>query len=1341
MKPNRPPPKRPSVFRQNVFLRCSHSVERQSMSRNLLPCRFLFALAVSVLYLSGAATLHGQTWVGPGTNWNTASNWSPGVIPNSGAAVVNFTGAALGTVNISSSVQAQSLNFSNSIGAYTLTSGSGVNLSGVTAINVAATVTGTQTINLANISGGSLLFPSGNNLNITNNSTAPGTTLVIGPGTIIGTPGLGGVVVDGPGNTTISGSFAGSGNNVVGGLYKYGTGTLTLGNTGAYSGGTFVSGGTLALSVGTALPTGGNVTVDNGAQFNIGGNSNTSATAIGALSLNNATFRVPTGGGDYYVDHLVMTNGTVDVTGTSNFWLHLTNSAGVTINGSSTWTGSGTSRVQNDSGAAATITVYGFLDAGIILSNAGSNADFIKAGAGSMRMSNTGNTANLFVMDGFILSNDLSTNLGTGAFGTLGTGTITLSSGGLFYDGATATSSKPLTFTSYGRLQVAANTNLTMNGVIGQSAAGAALYVFGSGVAATPGTLTLGATNTYSGATIIGANSVVAIPTINNGGANGPIGASTNAPANLVFGNFTRGDLLLTGTNANYSTDRGATLLGLYTNNAGGGFGVQNAATTLTVSGQITGAGSFIKSGAGTLVLSNATNNYAGGTYVEAGTLMLGSATAIPTNGNVTVSAAGTFSTGGLSNTAGTAIGTVFLNGGTLRGASANNGAYYLNALTTDVTGGTVDLSGMPAPNGLAFIGAGASVSINGNSAWTGPANTYFGNDSGAEMSITVAPNVTLTSSINLAGFVPITANAIRLTGGGTLYLTTAHYLAVIRVIQARLRTDDLSILGPGLFDVTLDNGTLQYGGPTVSGAGFALGVGGGTLEVTNAATTLTLIGTIADAGPVGLTKTGAGTLVLSNPAAGTLRGLTISAGRVEVAGDAPLGTAAVTVGPAGTLRYTASASTARSITLLGGKLEATAGVILTFNGATINGGFLRGAGSFIATGGATLNGVTSASSSTVNVTGPATFSDFTSGGALNLNASSANPTTFDLVTNQGSGSISLAAQSKLNASDFQSYGTLTINPATMTQNFSQTTLMTNTGGSQLFFNGGSRTFLGTPATAVFPNTWPDASLRGTPTFVAGIDLNGKNAIVAGGLFVNNGYVVDSTNGGGGTATVVADFGSLVKGAGYFQNSVQTTNGGKFQAGNSPGAATFGKFVFGPGGVNSYVFAIDDANGAAGPSPDVNGHVSGWGLVRVGAPPVTRGGLSTSGDFVWTATAADMLLVSLQTLLNPTTVGLDVPGMMDHFDPSRSYVWPAVVWTGSYAGPANDATLDMTTAFDTSGFANPIAGTFGWALDTGSHMLSLTYAPSAVPEPGTLLLVGGATVVLRLAGRRRFRFR
>jgi hypothetical protein len=212
---------------------------------------------------------------------------------------------------------------------------------------------------------------------------------------------------------------------------------------------------------------------------------------------------------------------------------------------------------------------------------------------------------------------------------------------------------------------------------------------------------------------------------------------------------------------------------------------------------------------------------------------------------------------------------------------------------------------------------------------------------------------------------------------------------------------------------------------------------------------------------------------------------------------------------------------------------------------------------------------------------------------------------------------------------------------------------------------------------------------------------------------------------------VIADYGALVKGAGFFQNAVITQNGGRFQAGNSPGVAKFGWFILGPGGVSDYVFAINDATGIAGPAPDAAGQVSGWGLVQAVTQPV--GGMTTSGDFDWTADADHKLTVAIQTLLNPTTVGTDVVGPMAHFDSSQAYSWPAITWAGDYSGPAAPAALVAATRFDTTDFLNPVAGAFGWSLDSAGHTLSLTYTP--VPEPSTLALgalaAGGGLAVWR----------
>jgi autotransporter-associated beta strand protein len=579
--------------------------------------------------------------------------------------------------------------------------------------------------------------------------------------------------------------------------------------------------------------------------------------------------------------------------------------------------------------------------------------------------------------------------------------------------------------------------------------------------------------------------------------------------------------------------------------------------------------------------------------------------------------------------------------------------------------------------------------------------------------------------------------------GTGTLVLSGVNTQSGLAIIAGTVRVAADVNLGAAGATIAISSGaTLALTGSLTNSRAFSVGPltgnvpGNATIDVA-AGQLVTLNGQIG--GTLGgLIKTGAGTLALGFTSNSYGGGTTVQTGTLVATSDGSLGLAGspLTLGAAGTLIFAGSTSTSRMFTLNSGTLAVPAGgTTLTLNGASVFGGFLHGAGTFAVTGGTAIRGSATASSTTVSVTGAGSFTDFSNSGSLSMAAGPSLPTTLNNVINQGSGSMTVGATSKVNLVDFQTYGTLTISPATLTQDFSQTTLLTNSGTSQLFFNGGSRTFVGTPATAVFPSDWPNVAQRGTPTFVAGIDLNVKNAIVAGGLFVNNGYVEDSSNGFAGTATIVADFGALVKGAGFFQNSVVTQNGGKFQAGNSPGVSSFGKFVLGAGGVSSYVFTIDDATGAAGPVPDGAGHVSGWGLVKAIAR--LTGATTTPGDFTWTATPADKLLVSLQTLVNPTTVGVDVPGTMDHFDPTLSYMWPAVEWSGSYAGPADDVTLNASTAFDTSGFVNAVAGRFGWSLDTDSHTLSLTYTPSAVPEPGTLALT--ALTACGWAVRRRRR--
>ena len=510
--------------------------------------------------------------------------------------------------------------------------------------------------------------------------------------------------------------------------------------------------------------------------------------------------------------------------------------------------------------------------------------------------------------------------------------------------------------------------------------------------------------------------------------------------------------------------------------------------------------------------------------------------------------------------------------------------------------------------------------------------------------------------------------------------------------------------------------------------------------------------------GPGGLTYSGVGTLTLgtANSYAG---GTNVLNGTVAVAADANLGTGNVTGAATSTLAFTGTTATTKSFAMNGGTISVAATQTVTFNGGDVSAAYLDGTGTFASNGGQFVSVKTTPSVTVTSTSAADQFVHVTNGGTFNvapgLNAGAA--VLLNGFINQGSGAVTVGQNSQINVANFQSYGMLTLNSGTFNGSSGGFTQLTNLGSSKLFFNGGSRTFISTPAQAVNIN--------------AGIDLHGNDAVVADGLFVNNGYVIDSTGGG---HRIVADFGAVVKGAGFYQTIPQTINGGTFSTGNSPGSATTGAIVLGgpndPNrGLSNYTWQINDAgpsamyrtaSGTAGPMPNSAGQVSGWGLLTgvAGTFPVT-----TTGNFSWDATPTDPFTIHLQTLSAPNNVngqpsaaggyetsGDNTAGLMSDFDPNETYYWKLFNYAGTYTGPTDTATLDASTIFDTSGFLNPhtsgiyipgggpfLYGPFFLVLDQTSKELDLVYAPTYVPEPGTLSLVGLAAITIGWIRRRR----
>ncbi len=388
------------------------------------------------------------------------------------------------------------------------------------------------------------------------------------------------------------------------------------------------------------------------------------------------------------------------------------------------------------------------------------------------------------------------------------------------------------------------------------------------------GTITLSATNTYSGGTTI-QSGVLKID--NSAGlGTGAVTVDSGSIVNLEFN--------LSGTVTNAINDLG--------------FVSGQSASTLTLSGAISGTGTFFAEG-GNVILSGA-NTYSGGTTVT-GTLSLGAANAVP--GPLVLGpycGMGTFCTFDLAGNADsitslTGSGTITDSGaaavltdtqttatafyGNITGAVALNmdgsGELTLYGTGNTYSGGATVTTGILAINDPSGLGSASASVASGATLGLLPSAATVPNSVTDNGQVQVGGSSTESGAISGTGTVLLFGPSATLSGTDTYSGTTTVDNGVDDITGSI--TSNVTVDTTGTLDLTgsvTGNVTIQTGGANLEGSGSVTGsvtssAGGGAVEVTPG-TTAPSPGTFTVAGNVNLSAV---TSALNIDIAGTTPG------------------------------------------------------------------------------------------------------------------------------------------------------------------------------------------------------------------------------------------------------------------------------------------------------------------------------------------------------------------------------------------------------------------------------------------------------------------------------------
>ncbi|WP_251369422.1 autotransporter-associated beta strand repeat-containing protein [Polynucleobacter sp. MWH-Spelu-300-X4] len=584
------------------------------------------------------------------------------------------------------------------------------------------------------------------------------------------------------------------------------------------------------------------------------------------------------------------------------------------------------------------------------------------------------------------------------------------------------------------------------------------------------------------------------------------------------------------------------------------------------------------------------------------------------------------------------------------RAVSAVNGSVTfqgskLDTVTTLANAVSNVVSGSPAPYfAIADSANPASAATTGIS-WSG----------------TVTANTT-------SGYISIKAKAPSITGAMTAYglallsnnqsYTLNSASNAISSLAANIGTGSLSFTTTNVLNIGTYNGTtgitaasvtLSAGGLTdTSDAGITV-TSSSTVAITNASGSYDFSGVIA--GPVALTKSGAGTQTLS--AANTYTGLTTISGgtlRLGVAGDAtntPLGTTAAgtTISAGGTLDLNGfTLGTVEALTINGYGVGNNGALInsSTTNAATYTGAITVGSASYIGGAGTmTLSGAVGAASYGVAFIGAGSYTA--------TNASN----TFSTIATSGIGSLSIKNNQALSIGAVNTITGMTFTGDAMIDNAGTITAR----GLTIQKNGALDSTLTLKSTARI-DFW-DSSLVV------------KSAIGAGKLNI---IFWSESDGGNGFGTTLA--------------GTYTTNGGHIWAGGGATSTTWNGLTVG--------------NGAAGAGGGANGNAID-----------TQGTWTTSGGSIWLAgnvgsgTGYDVAIANgAAQVFNVGSGSITILG--DYFYSSTTTITSTGTLTFAPFGNAFTDSAGTARTFTWSGSGTNFAGTGSINAITINSIANLT---------------------------------